>query len=191
MRTAHFCLNSAQPPSVIAGEGLYRKHSDLVFRVCLKYLRNGEEAREAAQEAFYKAIKGLPDFAGQSQTGTWIYRIAVNECLSRIDNRNRERQKREKFAEEAPIWEDARDENDAFAGRLVEEVLENLPGQTRKVVWLCLGEGLTHAEIAASLGVSRVAVTRRITRFLRHAQLWRSRWDKREQGYDVSALEAA
>jgi DNA-directed RNA polymerase specialized sigma24 family protein len=58
-----------------------------------------------------------------------------------------------------------------------------VPAQTRSVVWLSLGQGLTHSEIASSLGVSRVAVTRRITRFMRTAHEWRERLSHQEESF--------
>lgn len=164
----------AEPRSGASAEALYRRHHEMVFRVCLKYLRHREEAREAAQETFLKAIRALPEFEGLSQTGTWIYRIAVNECLSRIEARRRDREKRDRLGEEMALYHDGHDENETFAGRLVQEVMENVPAATRNVVWLSIGQGLTHAEIASTLGVSRVAVTRRISRFMSRAQQWRN-----------------
>lgn len=177
IRTTH---DTQAPRSVSAPERLFRQHYDMVLRVCLKYLRNRDEAQEAAQEAFFKAIKALPEFEGLSQTGTWIYRIAVNECLSRIEARKRDREKRERLSEELALWNENHDESETFAGRLVQEVMEQVPRQTRNVAWLSIGQGLTHAEIASSLGVSRVAVTRRIARFLRTAQQWKARLQERE-----------
>lgn len=155
-------------------EELYARHHEMVFRVCLKYLRNREEAREAAQETFLKSIRALPEFEGLSQTGTWIYRIAVNECLSRIDARRRDREKRERLGEELALWHSITDESETFAGRLLHQVMEKTPKTTQNVVWLSLGQGLTHAEIATTLGVSRVAVTRRIARFMKYAEQWRT-----------------
>lgn len=175
-------LPAATPPEqgsikghAASAEALYCRHHEMVYRVCLKYLRHREEAREATQETFLKAIRALPEFEGLSQTGTWVYRIAVNECLSRIEARRRDREKREKLGEEMAFECDRLDESETFASRLVHEVMENVPEATRNVVWLSLGQGLTHAEIAATLGVSRVAVTRRISRFMSRAQLWRNR----------------
>ena len=112
----------------------------------------------------------MPEFQGLSQTSTWIYRIAVNECLSRIESRRRDREKRERLSDEMRTWEDQSNSGEAFAGRIVKQLLHNVNPATRNIVWLSLGQGLTHAEIASTLGVSRVAVTRRITRFLRQAR---------------------
>ncbi len=156
-------------------EELYSRHNQMVLRVCMKYLRNREEAREATQETFLKAIRALPEFEGLSQTGTWIYRIAVNECLSRIESRRRDREKRERLGEEMALWNSVCDNQETFATRILQDVMDAVPKITRNVVWLSIGQGLTHAEIASSLGVSRVAVTRRIARFMRHAQSWRLR----------------
>ena len=41
-----------------------------------------EDAEEITQEVFLKALRGISGFRGESQLGTWLYRLAVNAALS-------------------------------------------------------------------------------------------------------------
>lgn len=47
-------------------------------------LGNREDAEEAVQDIFLKAHRGLADFRGESEIRTWLYRITVNTCLTRL-----------------------------------------------------------------------------------------------------------
>jgi len=156
-------------------EDLYRKYSALTFRICLQYVKNREEAHEMVQETFLKVNRGLPDFQGLCSPMTWIHRIAVNQCLSRLERRKREREGIGRYFDERGTWED-RDDGVAADDRMeVENLLRGANQVTRRILYLSFGEGLTHSQIARSMGVSRVAVTRRITRFKAQALANRAR----------------
>jgi RNA polymerase sigma-70 factor (ECF subfamily) len=55
-----------------------------VYKLCLFYLENKEEAEDIAQEIFFKVLKKKSTFKEQSGVYTWIYRIAVNTILNHI-----------------------------------------------------------------------------------------------------------
>jgi RNA polymerase sigma-70 factor (ECF subfamily) len=49
---------------------------------------NSHDAEEVVQEAFLRAYQKLSQFAGNSNFGTWVYRIAANYSIDRIRQRN-------------------------------------------------------------------------------------------------------
>jgi RNA polymerase sigma-70 factor (ECF subfamily) len=55
-----------------------------VYKLCLFYLENKEEAEDIVQEIFLKVLKKKSTFKEQSGVYTWIYRIAVNTILNHI-----------------------------------------------------------------------------------------------------------
>ncbi|MBE0432913.1 RNA polymerase sigma factor [candidate division WOR-3 bacterium] len=61
---------------------LVRRHSMKIHDLCYKILRNYDDARDMAQETFIKAYRKIKKFHGRSQFSTWLYRIAVNNCLN-------------------------------------------------------------------------------------------------------------
>ncbi len=146
-------------------EDLYRQYAGMTFRLCLKYVQNRDEAHEMVQETFMNVSRGLPGFQGASSPKTWIYRIAVNRCLSRMEERKREREGVSRFFDERSAWQDAETGLGADDRMEVESLLKMTDPITRRVLYLTFGQGLTHAQVARVLGVSRVAVTRRVTRF--------------------------
>src|SRR5919112_3122307 len=60
---------------------LVQEHSGLVHRVALRTLGK-EEAQDASQEVWVRVWANLKSFRGESAFSTWLYRIAVNTCLS-------------------------------------------------------------------------------------------------------------
>jgi RNA polymerase sigma-70 factor (ECF subfamily) len=61
---------------------LVRRHSVKIHDLCYKILRNYDDASDMAQESFIKAYRKINKFDGRSQFSTWLYRIAVNNCLN-------------------------------------------------------------------------------------------------------------
>lgn len=71
---------------------LYDLHVKMVYNLCLNYLHSTEEAEEATQDVFMKVHQHQAKFDGRSSAKTWIYRIAVNQCLDRIKAKKRKKQ---------------------------------------------------------------------------------------------------
>lgn len=55
-----------------------------VYKLCLFYLEDKEEAEDIVQEVFLKVLKKKSTFKEESGIYTWIYRIAVNTILNHI-----------------------------------------------------------------------------------------------------------
>lgn len=67
---------------------LYQTYKILVYNVALNYLQNIEDAEEVTQDVFVKIHLSLADFKEESNLKTWIYRIAINQCLDFIKKKN-------------------------------------------------------------------------------------------------------
>jgi RNA polymerase sigma-70 factor (ECF subfamily) len=68
---------------------LVRTHAGRLLAVARRMLRVEEDARDALQEAFLQAFKGIDRFEGGARLSTWLHRIVVNACLMRIRTRSR------------------------------------------------------------------------------------------------------
>lgn len=66
---------------------LYReivnRYQTMVFRICIGFLHNKDDADDLTQDVFIQAYTSLSGFKGNSSFSTWLYRIAVNACLNR------------------------------------------------------------------------------------------------------------
>lgn len=164
-----------------AFETLVRAHSGRMLSVCRRILRSDEEAKDAVQEAFVSAFRGLSSFEGTSLLGTWLHRIAVNACLMRL--RSKKRRPEESIDELLPAFKDdghARIEPRDWspsALQLVESretrefvraCIDRLPEMYRVVLLLRDIEEMDTSEAAGVLGVSEGVVKVRLHR-ARHA----------------------
>jgi RNA polymerase sigma-70 factor (ECF subfamily) len=68
---------------------LHREHYARLWSSVQRILNNPVMADDVVQEAFIKAHRDIARFAGQSQLGTWLYRIAVNQALDTIRKKQR------------------------------------------------------------------------------------------------------
>src|SRR5215212_10761651 len=68
---------------------LVTDHQRYVYNLAVRVLKNEEEALDLAQETFVRAWTALPNFRGQSQFRTWLYRIVTNLCYNRLPNLRR------------------------------------------------------------------------------------------------------
>lgn len=61
---------------------LVRRNEVRIHDLCFKMVRNYDDAKDLAQETFLKAYRKINKFDGRSKFSTWLYRIAVNNCLN-------------------------------------------------------------------------------------------------------------
>ncbi len=71
---------------------LVDRYKNLVFTLCLRLLKNREEAEEVAQDSFVKIYKSLNKFKGEAKFSTWVYRVTYNNCLDFLKAKKRKLQ---------------------------------------------------------------------------------------------------
>jgi RNA polymerase sigma-70 factor (ECF subfamily) len=74
-----------------AGAALVRQYSDRMLAVARRFLRCDEDCADAVQDAFLAAFRSLDGFEGNSSLGTWLHRIVVNSCLTKLRAQSRSR----------------------------------------------------------------------------------------------------
>lgn len=66
---------------------LLKCHEGRLYHTALRLLSNTDDAREATQEAMINIIRNLHRFQGNSQIGTWMTRIVINQSISQLRKR--------------------------------------------------------------------------------------------------------
>lgn len=61
---------------------LIDRHKSYAFTIAQRILASREEAEEATQDAFVKALRALDNFNRQAKFSTWLYRIVFNTAIS-------------------------------------------------------------------------------------------------------------
>ena len=82
-------IHRAQKGDQEAFAALVTEHQRYIYNLAFRLLKNEEEALDLAQETFVRAWTALPNFRGQSQFRTWLYRITTNLCYNRLPNLRR------------------------------------------------------------------------------------------------------
>jgi len=82
-------VQRAQKGDHDAFAALVNEHQQYVYNLALRVVKDENEALDLAQETFVRAWTALPNFKGQSQLRTWLYRIVTNLCYNRLPNLRR------------------------------------------------------------------------------------------------------
>ena len=152
-----------------AFRGIVDRYKGLVFRLCLSYLNDREEAEEASQEIFLRAFRSLRTFSLERRFLPWLYSISSNHLKSRW-SRLRKRGERSLPDEAVERLPDApsSDPQEIFLGKdtraRVREAVEGLPQGVRDAVFMYYYEGMSVDQVSSALGVGTENVKSRLMR---------------------------
>ncbi|MHB1891082.1 MAG: RNA polymerase sigma factor, partial [Acidimicrobiales bacterium] len=82
-------VERAQRGDQSAFDDLYQRYYQRLYRACVRRLRDQHEAEDVAQEAFARAWRALPNFAGDRKFYPWISVIAAHLCTDVQRRRSR------------------------------------------------------------------------------------------------------
>jgi RNA polymerase sigma-70 factor, ECF subfamily len=82
-------IQRAQKGDYDAFAALVSEHQGYVYNLGLRVVKDENEALDLTQETFVRAWRALPNFRGQSQFRTWLYRITTNLCYNRLPDLRR------------------------------------------------------------------------------------------------------
>jgi RNA polymerase sigma-70 factor (ECF subfamily) len=140
-----------------AFEELYRAHAGKLFSVACRMLGNASDAEDLLQEIFLSAHRKLESFRGESALGTWLYRLATNQCLDYLRSRAaRTNQVTDGFDDEPGSYEPGSRglAEQAVTKMDLERALAQLPEGCRAAFLLHDVQGLEHREVAEALGIA-------------------------------------
>jgi RNA polymerase sigma-70 factor (ECF subfamily) len=153
---------------------LVRKYEHKIANVINRYVRDSSEVLDISQEAFIKAYRALPNFRGESEFYTWLYRIAINTAKNYLVASNRRPPAADIDAQEAEQYEGAAGLKDyATPERMllkseleitIQAAIDELPDDLRTAIVLRELEGLSYEEIATAMECPIGTVRSRIFR---------------------------
>jgi len=146
---------------------LVERYDRAVFHLAYRTLRDTEEARDATQEAFFKAYRSLRTFRPGAKFSTWIFAITYHGCCDRLARRKRySNDELPERADSGPGPEQTAIALDE-AARL-RAAIEALPEKYRTVVTLYHLQGRQYEEIAEVLGLPMGTVKTHLFRAKEH-----------------------
>lgn len=136
-----------------------REHKSTIYTVCYMFSKDDDEVNDLFQEVFINLWKGYDSFGHRSDIRTWIYRVALNTCIS-LDRKKR-RSATVRLAMDINLFED-RDEETRQVD-LLHKRIQRLQPFDRAIVLLWL-EDLSYEEIGQIVGISTKNVSVRLFR---------------------------
>jgi len=158
---------------------IVRRWERKIFALCFGMLGREDEARDAAQETFIAAYRGIANFRGEAKVSSWLHRIAVNQCLT-VKRRNRTRS--EEFLDDAAGQEDRTFVAPAHRSPantteaterlvIVRQAVNSLPVDLRQVIVMKEFEDMTFQEISDTLELPLSTVKSRLYTALRQLKM--------------------
>lgn len=158
-----------------AVETLFDRYHEKVYGLAMSILMNRNDAEGATQDVFLAVVRKAECFQEDSGNHSWIYRICVNACLTRLRKGRRKETvpieeflpaftKEDAYASPVEDWsrEVERQIPEKEIGQVIGGFAEELTEKYRLVFAFCDLRGFSYEETAQVLGLSIAAVKSRL-----------------------------
>jgi RNA polymerase sigma-70 factor, ECF subfamily len=149
---------------------LFARYRDPAYRVAYRLLGNAEDALDAVQDGFIKALTHLGRFEGRCSFKTWLLRVVSNAALDLGRQRRRRDELSAAVTERAVLdggvtpdhLDPGREAEESDLRRALAEALRELPEAQRRTFVLHVDGGLSYREVAEAMGISIGTVMSRL-----------------------------
>jgi RNA polymerase sigma-70 factor (ECF subfamily) len=158
---------------------IINRYKKVVYNHSRSFLRDDQEAEDAAQEIFINIYNNIKNFRGDSKLSTWIYRITVNTCKNKLKQIKR---LKAQISEEAYENEDGeleqrlvnikdkeeKEPDNLFASESLRSAIlkrvDELTEEQKNVIMLRDVDGLSYEEVGRVMKLSVSAVKSKLFR---------------------------
>ncbi|MFA4181570.1 RNA polymerase sigma factor [Xylanibacter rodentium] len=135
-----------------------REHKGTIYTVCYMFSKDTDEVNDLYQEILMNLWRGFGSFEGKSDIRTWIYRVALNTCIS-IDRKKKRKPVRLNM--DIDLYEDT--DTDTRQVRMLYNRISRLGPFDRAIILLWL-DNIPYEEIGEIVGISAKYVSVRLLR---------------------------
>lgn len=140
---------------------IVKEHRSTIYTVCYMFSNNQEEVADLFQEVLINLWKSLPSFEGRSQMRSWIYRVALNVCVS-LD-RKRKKLRTVPLTMDINPYEETETNQNSKQMDILRRRISRLPQFDRAIVLLWL-ENMSYEDIGAIVGITPKNVSVKLVR---------------------------
>jgi RNA polymerase sigma-70 factor, ECF subfamily len=148
----------------VLGE-LYSRYIHLVYGVCLKYLKEREEAKDGVMQIFEKLIIEIPKHNIENFKG-WLHVVTKNYCLMQLRSDKSEKKKFSEWINDPAVFMETvtdlhpldEDENSELMVKALEDCMDRLKEEQNKCIRQFYFENRCYNEIAVNLGLDEKKV---------------------------------
>jgi RNA polymerase sigma-70 factor (ECF subfamily) len=154
------CFQRLARGDASAFETIFELYKKRVFGVALKMLKSETEAEEIVQDVFLSIWVGKDNLSHINDPEAYLFTITYNTIYTRLKKASRNQELLNTIIHNLTQIQNTTDETIAAheTGKLINEVIQQLPPQQRIVYELCKQEGLSYDEIAERMHLSRNTV---------------------------------
>ncbi|MDY5126527.1 MAG: sigma-70 family RNA polymerase sigma factor [Prevotella sp.] len=138
---------------------IVKEHKSTIYTVCYMFSKDADEVNDLFQEILLNMWKGFDGFQGRSNIKTWIYKVALNTCIT-IDRKKKKRNTVE-LSLDINLYED--NDSDTKQIKLLYDRINKLGPFDRAIILLWL-DNMPYDEIGAVVGISPKNVSVRLVR---------------------------
>ena len=138
---------------------MVRQNKNTIFTVCYMFSKDQEEVNDLFQEVLIRLWQGFDNYKGNSKERTWIYRVALNTCIS-FDRKKRRHNKKQVYMGDDLF---GCNEHDSQQTEVLHKRITRLRPLDRAIVLLWLG-GISYEEIGSIIGITAKNVSVRLYR---------------------------
>ncbi len=169
-------VRRCQKGDEMAFSQLVQRYQKKVYVVALGMLKNPDDAMDVAQEGFVKVHRYIGNFQGTSSFYTWLYRIVVNLCIDQLRRKGRfagdeydERVHGAKTVGGGPGvlssglgMNPSKNLSRRELADQMRQAIDELPPYHRAVILMREVEGMSYADMAKALNISKGTVMSRL-----------------------------
>ena len=138
---------------------MVRQNKNTIFTVCYMFSKDQEEVNDLFQEVLIRLWQGFDNYKGNSKERTWIYRVALNTCIS-FDRKKRRHNKKQAYMGDDLF---GCNEHDSQQTEVLHKRITRLRPLDRAIVLLWL-EDISYEEIGSIIGITAKNVSVRLYR---------------------------
>ena len=136
-----------------AQRDLYEQYKHLLFKLCLRYARDRQEAEDFLHESFITIFRDLSQYRANGALGGWLRRVTINTALQQLRKQKRLLYPDTDLSQVPDISEEEALPPLYNMEELISHI-QQLPPGYRAVFNLFVVEQYSHKEIAKSLDIS-------------------------------------
>ena len=133
---------------------IYSLFADKLFKVCLKYSKNHEDAQDTLQDSFLMIFKDIKKFKNKGSFEGWLKRVTINVALQKFRSKSVLKFSDQEDDQIAEALEDIYMEYSKIDLNVLLSLVRKLPGQYQLVFNLYVLDGYSHKEIVKLLNIS-------------------------------------
>ena len=138
---------------------MVRQNKNTIFTVCYMFSKDQEEVNDLFQEVLIRLWQGFDNYKGNSKERTWIYRVALNTCIS-FDRKKRRHNKKQVYMGDDLF---GCNEHDSQQTEVLHKRITRLRPLDRAIVLLWL-EDISYEAIGSIIGITAKNVSVRLYR---------------------------